>query len=658
MGAFEIGEPRFDSGMMSENPPAEFRPLMPLFPQEVCWIMDRIFACEMEWHVGYTLSQTIFSCHYVHNLHYIDPEFVDPAAITIDLSHSSDAPTPRFDESHPPELVTRVLLGSVMALLKCCDLVWRELSKDNIIDTEDWQSEKCDVSMKEGYPVRHILNLLDAGIYWVETYQTSDPTWGDAREALLSRLRFRKLPQLLLQIFDTLLSKSYFSLEPLIASARAELRILRKTHTEPSPESPARTAFDPQLARSLNSFIPLHVIEISTQNATWDKMEAWLEGLSEMGLLASTEDISTWEIVGHLQTWVPDPNRLRPYVRSATISAFSDGVLRIDRDPHKYLLEEWLYERLDTSLGTFQEALSTRWRAAGQPLMSDLQEPLRQLLAAHIKGSWYNGPRRRRHYMKSLVHWHELCVTLQHVSSCIEPVQGADVVVQVSRLALSYRLSIIREIIFSGFQLELYNAEERVFAYWYAVQVIGANLEVWHAMLVGLGEGKQDTKAAQELKWQIGFFRAVQALSSAIFAVTLKQLKSPWERLQLNCARRYKWASVDEYDDSDIAPTGHPDFWGFTRACQAIIQDEAFSPAACVADAKQMTTELSNGRCGGWAGRWCSDRLQFTRRLIDVCDGLSGLPENMKEAASFDPSYLKWDLAVHPWFPKLVQPSS
>ena len=44
----KIGEPRMDSGMTIESerrPP--FNPLEPMLPQEICWILDRAFACEV-----------------------------------------------------------------------------------------------------------------------------------------------------------------------------------------------------------------------------------------------------------------------------------------------------------------------------------------------------------------------------------------------------------------------------------------------------------------------------------------------------------------------------------------------------------------------------------------------------------------------------------
>jgi hypothetical protein len=45
---FKIGEPRFDSGMaLLDKSKPSFNPLAPLTPEEVCWIIDRSFSCEV-----------------------------------------------------------------------------------------------------------------------------------------------------------------------------------------------------------------------------------------------------------------------------------------------------------------------------------------------------------------------------------------------------------------------------------------------------------------------------------------------------------------------------------------------------------------------------------------------------------------------------------
>ena len=79
-------------------------------------------GAQIEWHSGYTLSQTIFSFLYVHSLREIDPDVIPGGSL----------PCP--DSLRPPELISVVLRAAVIGLLKCCDLTWRELNKGNMYD--------------------------------------------------------------------------------------------------------------------------------------------------------------------------------------------------------------------------------------------------------------------------------------------------------------------------------------------------------------------------------------------------------------------------------------------------------------------------------------------------------------------------------------------
>jgi ABC-type uncharacterized transport system YnjBCD ATPase subunit len=51
---------------------------------------------------------------------------------------------------------------------------------------------------------------------------------------------------------------------------------------------------------------------------------------------------------------------------------------------------------------------------------------------------------------------------------------------------LMYRLSVIREVVLSGFQMSLYTNEERVFAYWYIVQVLEMHLSCIDQLMPGM----------------------------------------------------------------------------------------------------------------------------------------------------------------------------
>ncbi|KAG9318062.1 hypothetical protein JVU11DRAFT_126 [Chiua virens] len=116
----------------------------------------------MQWHIGYTLSQTIYSFLHVHTLRDTDPELIPAERVD------------QVDHRRPLGLVTIVLRAYVYALLKSCDLSWRELNKGNVYDpvsqTEDWQSEKCDVPLAEALPVNYIQAKLEHALLLVRSF--------------------------------------------------------------------------------------------------------------------------------------------------------------------------------------------------------------------------------------------------------------------------------------------------------------------------------------------------------------------------------------------------------------------------------------------------------------------------------------------------------
>lgn len=65
--------------------------------------------------------------------------------------------------------------------------------------------------------------------------------------------------------------------------------------------------------------------------------------------------------------------------------------------------------------------------------------------------------------------------------------------------ALVWRLSVVREVVLSGFQLELYTSEEKPFAYWYASQVIEAHLACLDDMLLAVPPGSLPRCSVQYL---------------------------------------------------------------------------------------------------------------------------------------------------------------
>lgn len=141
----------------------------------------------------------------------------------------------------------------------------------------------------------------------------------------------------------------------------------------------------------------------------------------------------------------------------------------------------------------------------------------------------------------------------------------------------------MREVVLSGFQLELYTGEERAFSYWYAAQIVESHLECLDEMVAAVPKREHcschrcvpvsppttESAAHSELQFQFGFLTALQLMSIAMFSVRVAHLPASldWGRMRPNLVRRCKWALRAEYGDIPTPAVGHPEFPRFLRAC-------------------------------------------------------------------------------------------
>lgn len=89
-----------------------------LLPEEVIGIMDQLLCCEMAWHEGYPLSQTIFTSH------YIDQMFVHHSKKVEDIQFVHGLEKPRGGP-----LVHTVLRAYCIGLIKCCGYALDEIDR-------------------------------------------------------------------------------------------------------------------------------------------------------------------------------------------------------------------------------------------------------------------------------------------------------------------------------------------------------------------------------------------------------------------------------------------------------------------------------------------------------------------------------------------------
>ncbi|KAH8100300.1 Mak10-domain-containing protein [Cristinia sonorae] len=623
MSAFEIGEPRMDSGMVVEtdNKPS-FDPLTPLLPRELCWMLDRSFACEMAWHGGNTLSQTVYTLLYVHHLPHIDPEMIRYAPHL----HSTRFAT---------EIITVVLRSAVVGLLKCCDLAWRELSKGKVQDTEDWQGEKCDISILEGTPSELAVRMLEDACSWLQI----SPLSPDDKAALIDRILLRKS---LLELLRLRLPTDLQKTKPLILMTRNILRRIRSRPEiiAPPPTSLASDAFDPHITRRLHSFIPIRIVELPTQEQTWDTIEALLQGWETLEHLLASHSLFAWNICGvNLATY---HRTSPPFIRSLTQSALQDRNLIFGVYPAIWIVEHYFAETLGVSYEALSHTMRVHWTGTGTFSMKETERHIFTIIINLIKSHSYNPPRRRRYLMKSVLEWQVLHDGLRSLTAQLN-IDDAHTQTIVDAVVLTARLwqaSVAQEIILSGFQQELYTADERPVAYWYAAQVIKISLG---ALDVMRKVAPQDTHACTELRFQTDYLTGLQAMCIASCVLSYKPDSRPAERMATNFRKRYKWLFTQAFPSNEeelLLPV--PDFKQFVPSVTQLL---SFSVADCFASAKENLLKAANMDVRAFiAPEQAAERLEYVHRLSNLCEQLGGSKgEN-----------LRWDPSAHPWFPVAI----
>ncbi|PPQ65821.1 hypothetical protein CVT24_012048 [Panaeolus cyanescens] len=641
MSALEIGEPRLDSGIAVPKQFTEpFNPLQLLLPEEICWILDRSMAFETEFHAGNFLVHTIHTLVYVHNMFFLDPEIANGSF------------TGARDPARPLELLTLVLRGALLGLLKCCDLAWRELAKGGAYDTEDWQSDKSDVSLCENTPTQTVLTYLSNAIRWVATSESIDPYW---RTALESRLSFRKA---LVQLFSTGINSEPDEYEQFLQEARIHLQVIAAFPSQPcTPSSPAHRAFDPYIGRQLSMSTPIRIIEPPEFQQTIKFMQDFLDSLDETRQLAPVADLTTWEMVAFHRLWNPSRPVAAPYTRSIAQTTFFDGLAILGKHSFGWMINRFFLETIGEDYDAIHSTVTRLWDRGGPTPLKKVEKTLYKLITPHIRSLWNNPPRTRRHFMKSLLDWHNLYDSLVETVEGLklEDVPRGHLIHHLPNVALFWRLPLVREVVLSGFQLALYSSEEKSLAYWYAARVIDTHLGCLENVIPAVRKG---SRVQKEMLYQTQFLAALQALCTASYMATLPFLSFDWDKTRPNFFRRYKWAFRTDYDNSENEVVAQPELHVFIRQATEAVITGNIVPAEPIKLAKSILNGIVESHdAGGCLQPWDNARLQVIHKLLEVCENLSSLPGTTEAMNTFDPIVLKWDPTVHPWFPFLPNTS-
>ncbi|KAL9579739.1 MAG: hypothetical protein Q9212_004928 [Teloschistes hypoglaucus] len=271
VGALEIMDSKMDSGFLAEGEKLEddFDVLQEVLPEEIVGLMDQVLCLEMAWHMGYPLSQSLFTSYHIDRLLWPNPKTLDEAT---------------FDR-HGEARLERKLLHVVyraycLAVIKCCDYVHRRIGVEhyyevcsrnkaqllaasqshvNVAQEEDFVSNLYNRNFLTHFNEADIQKLLDEAREYTERQASIEEA---TRYAIVTRLDLRR------RMLDAVASDLDLSKDAQIQKWMQCTELLPKLHESRPAAKPVKEAFSIKIQRRMASSVPPRpMVEIDFEDA-------------------------------------------------------------------------------------------------------------------------------------------------------------------------------------------------------------------------------------------------------------------------------------------------------------------------------------------------------------------------------------------------------
>ncbi|GJJ11840.1 hypothetical protein Clacol_006078 [Clathrus columnatus] len=617
MAAIEIMDDRMDSGRLPEAPP--FDPNTSLLPEEVCWILDRTFAAELQWHNGFPLSQTVLTIRYVHYL-------MDISTPKFKTSHDNHRSTSKADPDRPPELVNLVLRAGIFGVVKSCDLVWRELAQNRVVEGEDWSSEKFGVSFCENVQPEKVVSLLGDALNWLHKTSATFPSF------------------------------------PVLRNAKQDLVAILSGLTPPEPSFEVLNTIDPNIMRQLMVCIPMRDVSLPSYKETW----------------------AAWKLLAEMRAYEDEPYRRTAFLRSFTSSTFFDGThillthglpWLVDRFFHETaaipqgLLPDGVGQLTDTLLRSFNNDSNDN-QFLNDELTDQLKEGVDQfekmmgdLLVDLFTSFYHNRARQRRLLAGSLLGWHVVYERAKWIISYLKMDGPFEAYARVPLCIRYMRLMIIAQVVLSGFELELYARSEWAMMYWYLAEVLTVQNTVLsdiHSSLLRETKTSEVKEAIAFINTRKDYVQGLQGLASTmrdmLFYLFPRPAHIDLEQEQANFQVRFKWAFIKEYSDAQELDEDKPILGKWRRWClfnesRSVWKRDAM---AALRESKGRFTRLAtrHGMETSSATLCMDEYHKFLENLGHICDmnieSLAKMPDGIHNGHI----HCSWERSK--WFPVLA----
>lgn len=653
MHALEVMDPAMDGGM--DYPPALIdardRVHAPrdvpaqLSTPELCFVLDRLLALEIEWMHGAALGQTLYTCVYYHRY----------------VVHRTPA---------SPHWTHAALTAFLLATAKCCALQYHELLRQHVLDGEDFCGDPGGLALPDGVEIADIAAQLDAAM------RAAAEVDEDGTRAVHTRLAMKKAWLLCLAALCTAAPDV----------TRAELQrercarfwaMLEPGNDTPLPlQSPflahgppaVQGLFDVTLSRTYSSHIPLRPLTPQDAPTTWTRWRDVLCTDIPLALrIVSSDDVLAWLGVLTHAALAFERHAMIPFVRSLAQTCISDGRTSASG---MHDLEHVALAAIDSVAGVSMQDILVRleWvqqRYAGSLVATHTQRFLERfagLLVQLLSTLLMNRARQKRLFSKAYATWADLADEALQIGTDVHHALAPHAFSEQTFAYVVRFFALVQQthIIGAGFDLALYADTERAAQYYLLAETFRERVANAQALLA-LPARADDTGAPLR---RCAAECAAHAELCAAYAQLYLLLYGPADAaIAPECAeaaflRRVKWLRRPAWSPPaslyvmrpDVAPCAGAALWtawtAYARASMGPEKPRAAVHAHLTACARHIS-EANAYRCDAWTQLCPYEAAAALDDLAHVCARL-----DTRLRAPHGPWRPEQGAHGHPWFPR------
>ncbi|KAK4122570.1 hypothetical protein N657DRAFT_598153 [Parathielavia appendiculata] len=467
VGALEIGDPKMDSGCLApgESLDDDYDVTRPLLPGEVIGIIDQLLSLEIAWHLGYPLSQTLFTSVYIEHM-------LQPTPMTV-----QDAD---FIRNRPPQSqrdpMHGVLRAYCLGLLKSSCYVNERIKQEHSYEEEDFVTNTYNRSLLEKigrYEIRD--EIMEARNIIHEIRHTITD---EMAHALGFRLELRTAFLRAIELSE--LRSDAESLSLPWSQMQGVWEAINKTRHlgKPVPE-----AFSTKIQRRLASTMPPRpIVQLGPEETHEHFKKLIADGIDVLNVLNYSDSQSLLNFVLTFQAQKPQP---LVFIRALLQNFLFHDMVILGRLSIRQILDDDLSIvvlpsslLLDPANDNVEAPHHPRYAIAHQ--MELFRQRAAQSYLDIFRAFCQNRCRVRRTLFHSLQDWETVQIDAEEIDQLLQlqteekplvypPSSGVvpSHSLPLSSWAYHYKLRLMEWTVQLGFELEIYQPDELAGMYWY-----------------------------------------------------------------------------------------------------------------------------------------------------------------------------------------------